>query len=172
MSKMGKGVLIKACAQAIPTFAMSCFDLTKTLCEEIGSMICYFWWAKQEKTTTMHCLSWELLTKPKKDGGMWFRDIYGFNPAMLARQAWRMLTALESLCARVLKARYFPNTTILEATAHPGISYTWRSVLKGVAQLRDGLIYRVGDGSSINIWADPWLNREGQRTPKTEGNKP
>lgn len=98
---------------------------------------------------------------------MGFRDIYGFNIAMLARQAWRMLTAPESLCARVLEARYFPNTTILEATTHPGISYTWRSILKGVTLLKDGLIYRVGDGSSINIWADPWLNREGQRTPAT-----
>jgi hypothetical protein len=45
LSKVGKDILIKACAQAIPTFAMSCFDLTKTLCEEISIMICRYWWA-------------------------------------------------------------------------------------------------------------------------------
>lgn len=167
MSKAAKDVLIKACAQAIPTFAMSCFDITKTLCEQMGEMVCRFWWAKQEKTRTMHWLSWELMTKSKKDGGLGFRDLHGFNLAMLAKQAWRILTEPESLCARVLKARYFPNTSIVEAQANPGISYTWRSILKGVELLKEGLICTIGDGTSVKIWSDPWLNREGPRLLKT-----
>ena len=46
LSRQGKEILVKGVAQAIPTFAMSVFYLTKTLCEEIGMMICRFWWAK------------------------------------------------------------------------------------------------------------------------------
>ena len=67
-----------------------------------------------------------------------------------------------------MKARYFPNTSILEAQANLGISYTWRSILKGVELLKEGLICRIGDGTSVKIWSDPWLNREGSRRPKTE----
>jgi hypothetical protein len=46
LSKMGKEVLIKACAQAIPIFSISCFDITKNLCDQISAMVCRFWWAQ------------------------------------------------------------------------------------------------------------------------------
>jgi hypothetical protein len=115
----------------------------------------------------MHWLSWELLSKPKREGGLGFRDLYGFNVAMLARQAWRMLMNPNSLCARVLKARYFPTTSILEATVVPGISYSWRSIMRGVDLLKEGLIWRIGNGVDVKIWSDPWLNRGGSRQPVT-----
>jgi hypothetical protein len=51
-------------------------------------------------------LIWEKLRKSKRDGGLGFSDLYDFNLAMLARQAWRM-PALESSCA-VLKAKTLP----------------------------------------------------------------
>ena len=66
LSKAGKEILIKAVAQAIPTFAMSCFDLTKELCDEISAMICKFWWSQMDKENKLHWLSWEKLSKPKK----------------------------------------------------------------------------------------------------------
>jgi hypothetical protein len=50
-----------------------------------------------------------------------------------------MIRNLDMLCARVLKAKYFPNTSILNASAMPGISYTWRSILRGVKLIKEGL---------------------------------
>ena len=167
LSKSGKGVLIKAVAQAIPSYAMSCFDLTKTLCDEISSMISRFWWAQQDKKNKMHWLSWELLCCRKEKGGLGYRDLHLFNLAMLARQGWRLLLNPDSLCAQVLRAKYFPDGDLLSVVEKPGISYSWRSIVRGVQALKDGLIWRVGDGTQINIWTDPWIPRGVTRRPCT-----
>lgn len=47
------------------------------------------------------------------------------------------------------------------------VSYTWRSIQKGLTVLQNGMIWRVGNGSKINIWADPWIPRGWSRKPIT-----
>jgi hypothetical protein len=54
LARAAKDVLIKACAQAIPTFAMSCFDITKDLCDEMSVMVNRFWWAQQKDERKIH----------------------------------------------------------------------------------------------------------------------
>ena len=86
LSKAEKEILIKVVAQAIPSHAMSCFDPTKTLCDDIMKMICHFWWAQQDQQNKMHWLSKETLCTQKENGELGFKDLHLFNFAMLARQ--------------------------------------------------------------------------------------
>ena len=106
LSKAGKETLIKAVAQSIPSYGMSCFDLTKSLCDEMGKMICRYWWAQQDKENKMHWVSWEDICRRKEEGGLGYRDLHVFNLAMLARQGWRILQNPNSLCAQALMAPY------------------------------------------------------------------
>jgi hypothetical protein len=114
LSKAGKEILIKAVAQAIPVYAMACFDLTKSLCDDISSMIGRYWWSNMDKENKIHWVSWENMTKPKKDGGLGFRDLHSFNLAMLARQTWRILKNPTSLCAEILSSQILPGPRSLK----------------------------------------------------------
>jgi hypothetical protein len=98
-----------------------------------------------------------MLTKPKSMGGLGFRDIHDFNIAMLSRQDWRLLQQPDSLCAQILRARYYPNGDLLAAVPMEGISYAWRSILHGVELIKKGYIWRIGNGELVRIWTDPWI---------------
>lgn len=39
--------------------------------------------------------------------------------------------------------------------------------MRGVQALKSGLIWRVGDGSEIDIWKDPWIPSGITRRPIT-----
>ena len=72
LSKAGKEILIKAIVQAILVYAMLCFYLTKSVCDELTTMVLRYWWAQQEKDRKIHWLGKEKMMKPKSKGGLGF----------------------------------------------------------------------------------------------------
>jgi hypothetical protein len=67
----------------------------------------------EENKRKMHWIPWDKLARPKYQGGVGFRDLKNFNQALLARQAWRLVQFPNSLCSRLLKAKYFPVANFL-----------------------------------------------------------
>jgi hypothetical protein len=132
----GKEVLIKAVAQAIPIFSMSCFKLPRGLCLAINSMLRSFWWGSKNGSRKTCWVSWETMCSPKFSGGLGFRDIELFNLAMLAKQAWRILQNPNTLSARILKAVYFPSTDFLDAGVGHAPSQVWRALVEGRDAMR------------------------------------
>jgi hypothetical protein len=105
----------------------------------------------------MHWFAWWKMCVPKRQGGMGFRDLHCFNLALLAKQSWRLISEPDSLCAKILKAKYFPSCDLLSCQLKKGSSFTWQSIWAGLQTFKRGHIWRVGDGTSINIWSDPWI---------------
>ena len=118
-----------------------------------------FWWGQTCDKQKVALISWFSMRKPKKEGGLGFRSFRCFNLALLAKQGWRITQQQESLAARVLKARYFARGSLWEARRGHQPSFTWQSVLKGRKLLKEGCLWRVGDGTKIKVCADKWLPR-------------
>lgn len=83
--------MIKVVITAIPTYVMSIFNLSKTWCMEINSMIAEFWWVSTTEKRRMHWKRWELLTTSKSSGGLGFRELDTFNKALLTKMEARIM---------------------------------------------------------------------------------
>jgi ribonuclease HI len=167
LSSGGKEIMLKAVIQAIPVYVMSIFRLPESVCEDLNKLARNFWWGADKGKRKTHWQAWSCLTKPKHNGGLGFRDFRLFNQALLARQAWRLLDKPDSLCARVMKAKYYPNGSLVDTAFGGNASPGWRAIEHGLALLKKGIVWRIGNGRSVRIWRDPWIPRDHSRRPIT-----
>lgn len=106
-SSGGKEILIKSVAQAILSYALSVYRLSKGFCDDVARIFTRFLWGSTDDQKKVRWMSWDRLCHPKELGGLNFRDLEGFNKAFLAKQAWRLLINSSLLVAKVLKAVYY-----------------------------------------------------------------
>lgn len=83
--------------------------------------------------------------------------MYGFNIALLGKHIWRCIQNPDLLVTRVLKARYFPNVHIFEASKGVNSSFVWTGIWHAKESLSRGFRWVIGDGHSIVATRDPWM---------------
>ncbi|XP_062014625.1 uncharacterized protein LOC133731216 [Rosa rugosa] len=157
LSSAGKEILIKAVAQTMPLYAMNCYLLPKTLCDDIHQLCASFFWGDTDDKKKIHRRSWEKLCLTKLEGGMGFKNIFAYNLAMLGKQGWRILSNPQSLIARLYKAKYFPTCSFWEAEVGESPSFSWRSILSARPLLKAGVQWCIGDETQVSIWNDRWV---------------
>lgn len=95
--------------------------------------------------------------RSKSQGGMGFRDLDCFSRALLAKQCWRLVQYPQSLAAQIIKAKYYPKASLVEAKLGSRPSLAWQSILSTKPLFHAGMIWRIGDGRPVKIWGDKWL---------------
>jgi hypothetical protein len=149
--KSRENILTKAVAQAMPIYTMSCFDLIKTLCDDISAIIETFWWANQDNEKKTHWLLWEVLTKRKEDGGLGFRDLHLFNLAMLACRGGDLLKIRIHYVHMSWEQSIFSCGSFLMEDSRPSISYSWMSIFAWCWSLEKSTGVVIGNGGNKHL---------------------
>lgn len=92
----------------------------------------------------------------KNEGGLGFRNLSGFNLALLGKHCLELYYK-SSLVARVFKTRYYPDSHFLQAKRGGGSSYIWSGIWEAKEVLGKGFRWVLGDGEMILAHIDLWL---------------
>uniref|UniRef100_A0A803NJK8 Reverse transcriptase n=1 Tax=Cannabis sativa TaxID=3483 RepID=A0A803NJK8_CANSA len=158
LRRAGKEVLIKTVAQSLPIYAMSVFLLPLDITHDMERLMSKFWWQSFGNTWKgIHWESWSQLFVHKAKSGMGFRHLRDFNLSLLGKQGWRLISRPDSLVAKVLKARYFPNGSYLNSSLGNNSSFVWCSVWEAQQLVFKGVHWCVENGRDIKAAHDPWV---------------
>jgi hypothetical protein len=87
---------------------------SKKLLPQIRGVIRDFWWTgvqDENATKPLYLKAWTEICKPTREGGLGIRDLEAVNKALLVNAAWRIVVNTEETTSKVLKSKYFPNTS-------------------------------------------------------------
>ena len=105
----------------------------------------------------MAWIAWDKLCYPRSVGGLGFKKSKGINCALLAKLAWLVASKRDSLCLRILRAKYNVKEDWLRAEATKYALLIWKAIEGARAIVKKGACFLIGDGESVDIWLDPWV---------------
>ncbi|KAA3488698.1 reverse transcriptase [Gossypium australe] len=128
---------------------MQCFILPVSLCRELETILCKFWWLNLKTKKGIHWCKWSTLCVPKAPVGK-----IGMKTNLRIR--FFTCTSIES---KILSPRGFYEC---ELGSYP--CFTWWIILGARNILEQGTRWKIGNGQMVNIWNDAWLSspREGR----------
>ncbi|KAL0286590.1 UNVERIFIED_CONTAM: hypothetical protein Sradi_7144400 [Sesamum radiatum] len=145
LSLAGRTQLIKSVLNSLHTYWASVFILPKAIVKIIEGKVRSFLW--KGSTSSGHAkVAWAQICKTTEEGGLGVRSVLLMNQALMLKQVWRILQEdpRSIWVAWVLRHR-LRNQSIWTLNV-ASLPWFWKKLVKICSLLKDGLVYRVGDG--------------------------
>lgn len=162
----GRVVLIKSVLCSLPIFYMSLFKMPEGVIKSIESIQAKFLWGGSDLKKKLHMVAWTKITQKKESGGLGIKKIKAMNEALLIKWWWRFGVEKNALWRNVINSKYKmgESSWIPKLELNRKVSSIWKDIMSIQdtnpsmhAQYFENIRFKVGDGSSIKFWMDPWL---------------
>jgi hypothetical protein len=160
----GRLVLLRVILSAIPIFYLSFMKMPVKVWKEVVKIQRKFLWGGVRSGSKMCWVRWEVVSKPKSEGGLGVRDLRKVNISLLAKWRWRLLFNEGEIWKLILEAKYGNNIIGSLVSAEVGgvrdASLWWKAITRIDGETRwftDSLRKKVGNGVTTQFWSDVWV---------------
>jgi hypothetical protein len=157
LSFAGRVTLAKSVLEAIPIYPMMTNIIPKSCIDEIHRIQRRFIWGDTNQSRKYHAVGWDVVTRPKANGGLGLRKLDVMNKACILKLGRKIQSgALDFWCA-VLKGKYNRGMDEGVVLARANDSHLWKSIVRLWPQLDTHSWWTIGDGKQIDLCHDAWI---------------
>ncbi|GJW69938.1 RNA-directed DNA polymerase, eukaryota, reverse transcriptase zinc-binding domain protein [Tanacetum coccineum] len=113
-----------------------------------------FW----EMTRGKAKISWKSICRPKEQGGLGIKNLQVWNEVLLIKQLWNVIAKKDTLWVKWVNSENLKGKSIWVVTAKANSSAGWKEILTLRDKVRKHILWKIGDGMSINTWYDNWCS--------------
>ncbi|CAN1153186.1 LINE-1 retrotransposable element ORF2 protein [Linum perenne] len=106
LSLAGCVTLAQSVLNSLPSYAMQTVALPASILNAIDCRIRRFVWGGSNDQRKIHLVSWDVICRPKSQGGLGLRKALELNGAFTMKLGWQLLKHLDKLWVRVLTSKY------------------------------------------------------------------
>ncbi|XP_059650532.1 uncharacterized protein LOC132296338 [Cornus florida] len=156
LSVTGKVELIKAVVTPIFQYWCSIFDVPVAVINQIQILCRDFLWGSKEHANKLHLMKWDMITRPKDEGGLGIRKLMDIQVASKCVLVWDFLTSKDRLWISWFQHKYSSKCNYWSAIPRMSSSVVWKSMLSVRDIMLQHCEFQIDTGHSFLLFKDPW----------------
>jgi hypothetical protein len=156
LSYGGKLVLLNSVLSSLPMFMMSFFEIPKGVIKNLDHYRSRFFWQGSSQKHRYRLAKWDILCRPKDQGGLGILDLQLQNKCLLAKWLVNLLNT-DGIWQTLLRNKYLRSKSLTQVEAKPYDSHFWR----GLMHIKDEVLslgsFDIKDGTNVRFWDDTWI---------------
>ena len=125
----GRLVLLNSVLSSLPMFMMSFFEIPKGVLKNLDHYRSRFFWQGSSDKHRYRLAKWDILCRPKDQGGLGILNLKLQNKCLLAKWLVNLLNT-EGIWQMLLRNKYLNFKSLSQVTAKPNGSYFWRGLMR------------------------------------------
>jgi hypothetical protein len=158
MSYTRRLTLLNSVINSLPMFAMCSLKVPITIFIHFEKSGRQFLWADREDKIQGKCLaSWDLICRPKDEGGLGVIDLRKQNKALLIKNLHKFYNCHDLPWVNLLWRAYYSNGQVPSQNANKG-SFWWKDCLLFDNLYKEHTTINVFSGKSCMLWSGNWID--------------
>ena len=135
----------------------SFFEIPKEVLKKLDHFRSRFFWQGSEEKKKYRLTKWNVICRPRDQGGLGVLDLEVQNKCMLSKWIFKLFNE-DGMWQQMLRNKYLANKTLTQVQAKPGDSHFWSGLMRVKSDFFNYGGFILKNGSQIRYWEDKWLD--------------